>query len=399
MLVKLVSITNGCHTNGVVRFLEFFLINKVFFEKAGVRISIDIVNSYALNSNQSGDKDKNLHVSQKKTMIRARLKEIVLNYFVGALLVGFVKNYIKGLMVCIKSAKNNVTDIYFYQDVFVAMIGLYMHSARSKKITIYHSGVDVLSQFFLSYPALKNTVVERYMQSQMQEISNRMSAVVVLGDNIKNALKKEYPKANVKRIYNTVPWAIKGYDCSENKRETNKINVVCVGSLQKRKGFDLVVKAMTILKPEERNKINVVIVGGGEEYEYLKNYIEVNELSNCVVLAGKQQNVKDYLEQADVFLLPSRNEGLPLALLEAMYCKLPIIATKVGSIPEIFMHKDAILISPEENDLAYALRMLFDGTIDLNYMAQRSRMLYDEYFHQEKFVTNYIELFDSVCNG
>lgn len=76
-----------------------------------------------------------------------------------------------------------------------------------------------------------------------------------------------------------------------------------------------------------------VYVGEGSERPALAAYIQANQMENAVLLAGEQQNVNDWLNMADVFVLPSQEESLPLALLEALRVGLPCIVSQVGDMP------------------------------------------------------------------
>ncbi|WP_026506334.1 glycosyltransferase [Butyrivibrio sp. MC2013] len=75
----------------------------------------------------------------------------------------------------------------------------------------------------------------------------------------------------------------------------------------------------------------LVIVGDGPLRKDLENYIAINKLEDKVLLAGEKRNVASYLAAADLFVLSSRAEGMPNALLEAMACGLPCISTDCGA--------------------------------------------------------------------
>ena len=77
----------------------------------------------------------------------------------------------------------------------------------------------------------------------------------------------------------------------------------------------------------------LVYVGEGYEREKLENFIKEHNLQGAVLLAGEQQNINDWLNMADVFVLPSIEESLPIALLEALQVGKPCIASTVGDIP------------------------------------------------------------------
>lgn len=80
-----------------------------------------------------------------------------------------------------------------------------------------------------------------------------------------------------------------------------------------------------------------------------------NEISFC----GLQGNVYPFLQSADCFILPSLYEGMPITLVEAMGCGLPIIASAVGGVPDMIENgKSGILISPNADQLVVAIKKL-----------------------------------------
>lgn len=83
-----------------------------------------------------------------------------------------------------------------------------------------------------------------------------------------------------------------------------------------------------------RNKeVRLVYVGEGEERAKMENYIRQSGMDKSVILAGEQTNINAYLNMADVFVLSSVEESLPLALLEALSVGLPCIVSRVGDMP------------------------------------------------------------------
>jgi glycosyltransferase involved in cell wall biosynthesis len=122
----------------------------------------------------------------------------------------------------------------------------------------------------------------------------------------------------------------------------DKITLLFLGRVGQRKGaFDLL-RAFSGLSKENKEKSTLIIAGDGE----LNNAYELAEsleIQPFVSIPGwlSREKCKELLAQADIFILPSYNEALPMSILEAMSWGLPIISTPVGGIPEI--------ISPYQN--------------------------------------------------
>ena len=111
--------------------------------------------------------------------------------------------------------------------------------------------------------------------------------------------------------------------------------LIFIGNLLKSKGIDELMTAFIYLSKQYPN-LHLLIIGNGPEYQYIKEQALKNGLQDKIHLAGAQPHNKipDFLSAGDIFVLPSYNEGLPNAVLEAMACSRPVVATKVGGIPE-----------------------------------------------------------------
>ena len=97
-----------------------------------------------------------------------------------------------------------------------------------------------------------------------------------------------------------------------------------------------------------------VIIGDGYLRPMIESQISALGLNKKVFLAGKIPNASRYLTALDIFVLPSNKEGFPFAVLEAMAAKVPIIATRVGAIPEIIEDRKNGIIVPSKNPEAIA---------------------------------------------
>jgi glycosyltransferase involved in cell wall biosynthesis len=102
---------------------------------------------------------------------------------------------------------------------------------------------------------------------------------------------------------------------------------------------------------------SLLIMGEGETRLALEKQISELELTHRVFLLGFISDSRSYLSAADVYVMPSRKEGLPLALLEAGLVKLPVIASAVGGIPEIIKNGEngLLIASNDVSALASAL--------------------------------------------
>ena len=141
----------------------------------------------------------------------------------------------------------------------------------------------------------------------------------------------------------------------------NALVVGSVGWLTDIKGHEHLIEAVALLK-QDVPSLHLVIVGSGDRQEALLQLAESLDLRDAVHLLGHRDDVDICLAGMDLFVLPSLNEGMGRALIEAMAAGLPVIASRVGGIPAVIDHeRTGLLVSPgDAGALAGALRRLLD---------------------------------------
>ncbi len=121
----------------------------------------------------------------------------------------------------------------------------------------------------------------------------------------------------------------------------------------------------------------LVIVGDGEERQNTQKCIADLGLEDCVHITGKKLNIAEYLRSMDSFVMSSQREGLPVAILEAMACALPVISTDVGSIATLNGQDETqkrLELVPAKNSkaLATAMEEILINTLKTHELAQRA---------------------------
>ncbi len=140
-------------------------------------------------------------------------------------------------------------------------------------------------------------------------------------------------KLNIQIIYNGVDTQ-KFYPVEKTLNKYLKI--ICPARLIKRKGQDILIKAIAQLKAKGII-INVDFIGEGDEKEsYIQLAKELNVTEQiCFCAYIERAKIHEFYQKADIFVLPSYNEGMSNALLEAMACGLPVVVTDVGGTKEL----------------------------------------------------------------
>lgn len=144
------------------------------------------------------------------------------------------------------------------------------------------------------------------------------------------------------------------------KNRKGVLTILCVARQYPRKRIALLLRATSMIKAEFP-RLRLRIVGDGPEHRHLKQEAAVLGLNDALLgpVANDDELVREYA-QADIFCLPSVQEGFGIVFLEAMAAGLPIVATRAAAVPEIVRHGvNGLLASPDDvSDLAAQLRCL-----------------------------------------
>jgi glycosyltransferase involved in cell wall biosynthesis len=188
--------------------------------------------------------------------------------------------------------------------------------------------------------------------NRLQRIAKRVTSLAVnrhvgVGEHTSREVEQllSLPKASVRTIHNGVP----DEPVEPTPRALNSFTVGAVGRLEWQKGYDLLLRALVNAAP-----VTAVLVGDGGERARLERLAIKLGVANRVVWTGWQSNPRSYLPTFDAFVLPSRFEGFPLSVLEAMLAEVPVVATDVGSVSEAVVSGQTGLLVPPENPAALA---------------------------------------------
>ncbi|MBN1754624.1 glycosyltransferase family 4 protein [bacterium] len=135
------------------------------------------------------------------------------------------------------------------------------------------------------------------------------------------------------------------------------ILVINVASLAPHKAQNILIEAASLVT-RANPRVKFLIVGDGPLYSKLKDQIIRTGLTKKVILTGFRKDIPELLKASKIFVLSSYLEGLGTSLLEAMRMKLPIVATRVGGIPEIVRHSVNGLLIPPYDPAALANAIL-----------------------------------------
>ncbi len=157
------------------------------------------------------------------------------------------------------------------------------------------------------------------------------------------------------------------------------------------------VEILASMRAEGENA-RLVMVGDGPELSAVRYRAEQLELNGDVMFVGKQANIADYLGVADVFLLPSELESFGLAALEAQACEVPVVATRIGGIPEVVTDGETGYLSDVadvEKMSADALTLLRNEELRRAF-GEKGRELAIQRYSTDKIIPQYIAYYERV---
>lgn len=239
-------------------------------------------------------------------------------------------------------------------------------------------------------PISSHSALQRYLKRRM---SARLDAHISVG--VRSAREVEraagLAEGSVRTIYN----GVSDRGAPAHKAEGDLV-IGSLGRLSPEKGYDLLLQAAASF--ESLEGVRIVLVGDGPERAALRALAKALKIADRIEFAGWRENARDYLRDFDIFVLPSRFEALPLTAAEAMLASLPIVASDVGSVPEVVLDGESGLLVPAGDvaALARALRELIVDPAGRRRMGERGLLHARELFTIDSMVSSYEALYEEL---
>lgn len=169
--------------------------------------------------------------------------------------------------------------------------------------------------------------------------------------------------------------------------------LLSVGRLTGQKAHAVLIRAMADIA-QRKKQLRLYIAGDGPLRRELTELIGKLELGRHVYLLGEREDIPQLLSAADMFILPSRSEGLPIALLEAMGAGLAVVATRTGGIADLVeVGVTGMLVDPDQPAaLASAITRLIDDPALRRRLGQAAREKVKNSYTLEKMCVTYLDL-------
>lgn len=239
-------------------------------------------------------------------------------------------------------------------------------------------------------------------------LSRLTNFIICCSEELKDdILKKEkLPRNKVISIENCLDADSYGIKTSREeirKRHniSDELTFIVVAGLKQGKGHKDLIEVFRDIK-DMGYDFKCFFAGDGLLEKGLKLKVESLKLDNNIIFLGTVDNISDYLNASDVFILPSLSEGLSIALMEAMLIGLASIVTDVGSNPDLIKtdFNGIVISSGDREELKKAIIFYFKHRDLIKQFGQRSRsIILERYSSMDKYIGKYYECWDRCCNN
>jgi len=226
----------------------------------------------------------------------------------------------------------------------------------------------------------KQVMVSKQNQIQCQKIKLAKNDITIhngLNPDLLNFLPKEQ--------------ALNYYEKKLGVKLQNKLIIGSIGRLAYQKNYEFLIKRIKEIK-EKYPEIICIVAGEGPDRKKYEEEIKKNKLENNFLLAGDIKEAFQYIKAFDIFVLPSRYEGLSITLIEALFGAIPILATEVGGAKEQLENAGLTYKLDNKEDFTNKMTKLI---VDKDFRKKLSKKALNKstFFTIEKTAQGYIKIF------
>ena len=301
------------------------------------------------------------------------------------------------LAKALRKIRPDVIHTHKYKDSFIGTL-----VARSLGIPYVVRVVHGLPEPFMG---LRNAKMVAYTAADRLMTGWFVDRVVAVSSDIERVLIGLYGSNRVSCIHNGIDLAAVRVTTSREALRRkwqipeDAVVIGTVGRLVPVKGHAILLDATRILQASIGN-VALVLVGDGPLRKDLEANAKRLGLEKSVIFAGQQDQSYDFMNMMDVFVLPSLHEGIPMVVLEALALQRPVVATRVGGIPEVIEHgQTGFLAEPSDaSSLARLLQRLVEDLPMAVSIGKAGRTRVEEKFTARTMAGKTAELYEQVLS-
>lgn len=280
--------------------------------------------------------------------------------------------------------------------VFHELLVCYAYHKRFKNdprktVLVIHGNGELWKMVYFGFPRLKSFVFYPFKKKIENTVFNNCEKIGFDADLPRRTFCSAYARYERKTFF-----AYNGIDIRPCPKRDNitKLRLLCLATLSDRKNQMGILNAVGLLREKYQQMIEIVFVGDGSIKEALEE--RANQLIASVLFVGamNESEYYKYLMDSNCFCLFSKDEGLPIAVIEGMRAGLPVIGSKVGGIPEeVLDGKTGFLVDLDEDVLKERIKWMIDHLDSLRDMGEASYQYFLDNFTTEAMVKKYVDIY------
>ncbi len=228
--------------------------------------------------------------------------------------------------------------------------------------------------------------------------------VIAVSNEIRaDMIERGIPSGRVHRIANGIELSNRSPDQQSVRSElgirSDEIVVTTVSSLTSEKNIAMAIRAFDIAH-QNNSLLRMMVVGSGPDETELRQLALNLGQEKSILFLGRRSDVPTILANSDIFALPSRKEGLPIALLEAMAASLPVVATDVGDVSLVVSDENGALVPNEDLDkFANSIARLAGSYPGRRSLGCAARLAVEQNFSARAMARSYAKLYRDAAGS
>ena len=397
---------------GPVGTLKRIIKNANFFNDRSYEVSLITNDSYKYSVFSKIDEipvhrpAKRTKLNDFKLRISSTVRKLAINSNLFAYIVLRKEYMAVKRLIDFYISQNRLPDlIQFHSNLECYLYLKYRKEKTAKTVMFLHTDGIPLKMTLQYYKKLEGSWIYRKMKEQFDWTVANVDHIVFIAKVGQRNFLSYYPERNLDNtsvIINGIEdFTEDQYNDAKsiknNSKSEFKYRLCCTGSINGRKGHDIIIDALHEIPSKLLSQIHVDFLGEGSERLSLMDRVKNYNLERNVTFWGTVPNVDVYkhLAENNIYILMSKNEGLPISIIEAMRSSLAIISTNVSGIPELINHEgNGFLIEPNVKDLVDTLTSL--DKYDIEDMGKASRIRFEQEFTFERMKSEFCNMYDKV---
>ena len=298
--------------------------------------------------------------------------------------------------------KKNTLDLWAFWK-----LRKYIKKHNINLIQAHSSSYFLAGLMKLSVPGIKLVWHDHYgkdlkerKSGTLKVFSKYFDGIISVNPDLKNWAKKNLYGKKIRYFKNFIADIATDIQRDVSLKRENSLKIICVANFRPQKDHYTLLKAFRILS-ENNEGISLHLIGKDESDLYsqgIKKFIQDNNLEKNVFVYGAQPDVGAFLDQADMGVLSSVSEGLPVSLLEYGRAGLPVVCTRVGECPEVIGPFGFLVPPGDPEALAAAIEQYVKDSERREKDAQDFQNKISEEYSEEAVMPEVLDFFEKVLH-